>query len=92
MLSEQIAKFVETEQLNNPKVKIEFKKRNTIMGLFVQLKDYEELKAKNFWRLVSESNLENWHKTKDINVAKMFNGSEFTKLAIIKKKVVPVVK
>lgn len=87
MLSEQIAKFVETEQLNNPKVKIEFKKRNTIMGLFVQLKDYEELKAKNFWRLVSESNLENWHKTKDINTAKMFNGSEFTKLSVLKKKV-----
>lgn len=87
MLSEQIAKFVETEQLNNPKVKIEFKKRNTIMGLFVQLKDYEELKAKNFWRLVSESNLENWHKTKDINSAKMFNGSEFTKLSVLKKKV-----
>ena len=88
MLSEQIAKFVETEQLAHPKVKIEFKKRNTMMGLFVQLKDYEELKAKNFWRLVSEANLESWHKTKDINTAKMFNGSEFTKLSVLKKKAV----
>ena len=87
MLSEQIAKFVENEQLSHPKIKVEFKKRNTIIGLFVQLKDYEELKAKNFWRLVSETNLENWHKTKDINNAKMFNGSEFTKLSLIKKKV-----
>lgn len=87
MLPEQIAKFVENEQGSNPMIKVEFKKRNTIMGLFVQLKDYDELKSKNFWRLVSESNLENWHKTKDINVAKMFNGSEFTKLSLIKKKV-----
>jgi tRNA(Ser,Leu) C12 N-acetylase TAN1 len=88
MLAEQIAKFVETEQLNNPTVKVEFKKRNSITGLFVQLRDYEELKSKNFWRLVSESNLENWHKSKDINSAKMFNGSEFTKLSVVKKKAV----
>lgn len=87
MLSEQIAKFIENEQLNHPKIKVEFKKRNTIIGLFVQLKDYEELKAKNFFRLVSEANLENWHKTKDINNAKMFNGSDFAKLSLIKKKV-----
>ena len=59
-----------------------------MMGLFVQLKDYEELKAKNFWRLVSEANLEIWNKTKDINAAKMFNGSEFTKLSVLKKKAV----
>lgn len=86
MLPEQIAKFVETEQLNNPSVKIEFKKRNTIIGLFVRLKDYDELKSKNFWRLVTEPNLENWHKSQDINNAKMFNGSEFTRLSVAKKK------
>lgn len=86
MLPEQIAKFVETEQLNNPSVKVEFKKRNTIIGLFVRLKDYDELKSKNFWRLVTEPNLENWHKSQDINNAKMFNGSEFTRLSVAKKK------
>lgn len=86
MLSEQIAKFVETEQANNPAVKVEFKKRNTIIGLFVKLNDYDELKSKNFWRLVTEPNLENWHKSKDINSAKMFNGSEFTRISLLKKK------
>ncbi len=88
MLPEQIAKFVETEQLNNPSVKVEFKKRNTIIGLFVMLKDYDELKSKNFWRLVTEPNLESWHKSQDINNAKMFNGSEFTRLSVAKKKAV----
>lgn len=87
MLPEQIAKFVETEQLNNAAVKVDFKKRNSITGLFVQLKDYDELKAKNLWRLVSEANLEKWHKTKDINAVKMFNGSDFAKLSVPKKKV-----
>ncbi len=86
MLSEQISKFIETEQQNNPTVKVEFKKRNTINGLFVKLNDYEELKAKNFWRLVTETNLADWHKTKDINNAKLFNGSEFTRLSVSKKK------
>ncbi len=86
MLPEQIAKFIENEQQNNPSVKIEFKKRNTIIGLFVKLNDYEELKNKNFWRLVTETNLEQWHKTNDINEAKLFNGSEFTRLSVIKKK------
>ena len=86
MLSEQIAKFIETEQLNNPSVKVEFKKRNTIIGLFVKLNDYDELKTKNFWRLVTETNLEQWHKTNDINDAKLFNGSEFTRLSVVKKK------
>lgn len=86
MLPEQIAKFVETEQQNNPSVKVEFKKRNTIIGLFVRLKDYDELKSKNFWRLVTEPNLESWHKSQDINNAKMFNGSEFTRLSVSKKK------
>ena len=86
MLPEQIAKFIETEQLNNPTVKVEFKKRNTIIGLFVQLNDYQELKTKNFWRLVTETNLEQWHKSNDINDAKLFNGSEFTRLSVVKKK------
>lgn len=88
MLSDQIANFIENEQQNHPKIKVEFKKRNTIMGLFVQLKDYEELKAKNFFRFVSESNLEDWHKTKNINNAKMFSGSDFAKLSVLKKKAV----
>lgn len=88
MLPEQIAKFVETEQLNNPTVKVEFKKRNSINGLFVKHTDYEELKSKNFWRLVTEANLEVYNKSKDINSAKMFNGSEFTRLSVSKKKAV----
>ena len=86
MQPEQIEKFIENEQGGNPFIKVEFKKRNSITGLFVKMKDFDELKHKNFWRLVTESNLEQWHKTQDINSVKMFNGSEFTKLSVIKKK------
>jgi hypothetical protein len=88
MLPEQIAKFVETEQSNNNTVKVEFKKRNSITGVFIKHTDYEELKSKNFWRLVTEANLDMYNKSKDINSGRMFNGSEFTRLSVTKKKAV----
>ena len=47
-----IAKFIEGGHLAKNAVKIEFKKRNTILGIFVQSPDYEDLKSKNFWRIV----------------------------------------
>ena len=88
MLPEQIAKFVETEQSTNNTVKVEFKKRNSITGVFIKHTDYEELKSKNFWRLVTEANLDMYNKSKDINSGRMFNGSEFTRLSVTKKKAV----
>ena len=50
MINEVIAKFIEGGHLAKNAVKIEFKKRNTILGIFVQSPDYEDLKSKNFWR------------------------------------------
>ena len=85
MLSEQIAKFVETEQANNPSVKVEFKKRNTIIGLFVKLNDYDELKSKIFGDWSPSLTWKTGINPK-INNAKMFNGSEFTRLSLLKKK------
>ena len=43
--------------------------------------DYNDLKAKNFWRIVPENNIEGWKKSKDMNLARIFNGQEFTRLA-----------
>lgn len=62
-------------------MKVFFKQRSTIRGLFIKGKDYDELRSKNFWRIVTNTNLESWKKTKDINLAKIFNGSEFTRLS-----------
>jgi len=86
MTSEQISKFIETEQQSHIPVKIEFKKRNAVTGQFVKVTDYEELKSKNFWRIVTESNLPQWNKAKDINLVRIFNGTEFTKLSVVKIK------
>jgi len=84
MLNDLIAKFVEGGHLAKNPVKIEFKKRNTIIGIFVQSPDYEDLKSKNFWRIVSEANINEWKQSKNNNLAKIFSGSEFNRITLPK--------
>ena len=85
MNNDAIAKFIEVDYLSKKPVKIEFKKRNPINGVFVKSNDYEDLKSKNFWRIVGEANIGEWQKTHDNNLAKIFNGSEFNRLVLPKK-------
>lgn len=80
MTSEHIEKFIEHTERKGKPVKIHFKSRNAITGIFIETKDYQELKSKNFWRIVTRQHLQDWEKTGNINLAKIFNGTEFTKL------------
>jgi hypothetical protein len=66
-------------------VKIQFKKRDAIYGLFVEGNDYVDLKSKNFWRIVSKTHLDEYQKSKNINLAKIFSGSDFQGLPWPKK-------
>ncbi|RYG53823.1 MAG: short-chain dehydrogenase [Chitinophagaceae bacterium] len=64
---------------------ISFKKRNMICGLFVKgHRDYTDLKAKNFWRIVPQSQFTAYQKTGDVQLAKIFCGAEFSRLSIAK--------
>jgi uncharacterized membrane protein YheB (UPF0754 family) len=81
MTNDMIEKFIETKNRENSKVNIHFKQRDTVKGIFIRNHDYDELKSKNFWRIVSESKLEEWQKTKDNSLARIFNGAEFTRLS-----------
>lgn len=80
-----IEKFVEADDREEIPANIFFKQRNTVTGLFIKAKDYEELKPKNLWRVVTKMNLDQWRKTKSMNFVKIFNGGDFTKLTIDKK-------
>lgn len=80
MTFELIEKFVESKDAKGRAVNISFKQRNALAGLFIKWKDYDELKVKNFWRIVPESRIEEWKKTNDVQLAKLFSGSDFTKL------------
>jgi hypothetical protein len=84
MNSEQIKKFVETKVTRADKyVKIEFSKRDPVYGIFVTDADYQDLSAKNFWRIVTSKNFDAYNKSKDVNLARIFNGSEFSKLSLL---------
>lgn len=86
MTSDQIETFFLNAKLKERKVRIDFKTRAPITGLFIETKDYEELKAKNFWRIINESKIGDFLVDKDVSVARIFNGSEITKLSILKSK------
>ena len=78
MTIEQIERFIDVGP--DRFSKIVFKAR-TVEGIFIKAPDYVELKKKNFWRVVNATRLEEYRQSKDINLSRIFNGSEFTKLA-----------
>lgn len=79
-----IEKFLDTNAKSTKVVNVHFKDRSTVTGIFVSLKDYGELKTKNFWRLVSAKNVEQWKRTRDVELSRLFNGAAFTRLSIAK--------
>jgi len=81
MTPEMIETFVTTKVRKGAKVNIHFKDRNTVTGLFIHGADYDELKSKNFWRIVNQQHVEQWKETKDVNLARVFNGASFTRLS-----------
>jgi hypothetical protein len=81
MTNEVIVKFLEPDHLAKHTVKIDFKTRSSILGIFIKSTDYDELKSKNFWRIVTETNIKQWTATQDNSLAKIFNGSEMTRLS-----------
>lgn len=82
MNSEDIEKFFEKRAvINEDYVKIFFKTRDDMYGLFLKDEEYNYLKGKNFWRVVPQSRLETYKQSKNPALARLFNGAEFSKLA-----------
>ena len=81
---EEIENFLSKQSFTGDRhVKISFRQRDSIFGIFVKERDYADLKSKNFWRFVRKSDLQAWEKSKNIDLAKIFNGSEFSRLTVI---------
>ena len=85
MNSEQIQSFLnKTTADKTPYVKINFQKREPIYGLFLtKEKDYHDLSTKNFWRIVSRKNFDQYKKSGDVNLSRIYNGSEMTRLSLL---------
>ncbi len=83
---EDIEKFLDKNTGTEDEcVQIKFKQRETIYGLFVKDADYAYLKAKNFWRIVPQAKFSAYKSSKDINLARIFNGAEFSRLVTYKE-------
>lgn len=80
MTSEMIVQFIEHKARKNMMVGIHFKERDTVKGLFIRGADYDELKNKNLWRVISHAKIEEWNRTKNMELPKIFNGLSFTRL------------
>jgi hypothetical protein len=85
MNAEQIQTFLSNKiSEQNKYVKIQFQKREALYGLFLtQEKDYADLSKKNFWRIVTQKNFDQYNKSKDANLSRIFNGSEITRLSLL---------
>lgn len=85
MTVEQIEHYLKS---NPPRIKkssnIAFKKRNPIQGIFIEAPDYGDLKKRNFWRIVVHERAEEYIRSKDLNLSRIFNGDEFFKLTAAK--------
>ena len=73
--------FARKATLEKDYVKITFKKRDSIYGLFLKEADYVHLKGKNLWRIVPQSQLETYKTSKHPALARIYNGDEFTRLS-----------
>lgn len=80
MTNEQIEKFVSKNHLDSDPVQINFKTRQSIKGIFIKTADYDELRSKNLWRIVGGGSIPEYSKSKDVNLARIFNGVEITRL------------
>jgi hypothetical protein len=81
MTNEMIEKYLSQANRKNGVINIHFKQRNAVKGLFIRSKDYDELKSKNFWRIVTAAKFKEWESTHDEALARIFNGAEFTRLS-----------
>jgi hypothetical protein len=83
MQTEAIQSFIKTHKVaENRYLKITFKKRDAVFGIIVHSSDSSDLEPKNFWRVVTFTNIKDWQNSKNINFSRIFNGHEFAKLSV----------
>ena len=80
MNTNTIETYIKDSITKSTTINIHFKGRSKVTGLFICGRDYRELKLKNLWRIVDITRVEKWLKTKDISLARIFNGASFSAL------------
>lgn len=83
MTIEKVGEFVGKKKQENALVKISFKIRSSVTGTFIKAPDFDELGKKNLWRIVTETHTDAFRKTNDMNLSRIFSGTEFKKLELV---------
>lgn len=83
MTNTQIDSFIQKIEFDRQAVKVSFKSRDPFIGFFVNTRDYDDLKGKNFWRIISQSNIKSYLSSRDANLSRIFSGFEITKLKVV---------
>jgi hypothetical protein len=84
MNTDEIQKFLDNKEVPaGHHLRIDFKKRDTIYGHLVKAADYSDLKSKNLWRIVRQKDFSEWNRSANIDLAKIFNGTDFLKLSVV---------
>jgi hypothetical protein len=83
MTVNQIDAFLRKNNYGKNTVKVNFRSRTAFTGIFVKTADYDDLKEKNFWRIINESNVKQYLSSKDNNLARIFSGTEIVKLTVV---------
>jgi hypothetical protein len=83
MTVEQIDNFLRKNKYDQHQVKVSFRTRTAFTGIFLKTDDYDDLKGKNFWRVINESNVKQYLSSKDTKLARIFNGTEFVRLTVV---------
>lgn len=84
MTYNEIENILQNKYPDNAVVKINFRTRNSVNGIFIKTADYKELSRKNLWRIVSATYMDAYRQSHDESLARIFNGSEFTKLELVR--------
>jgi hypothetical protein len=79
----QIDSFLHKIQFDRQAVKVSFKSREPFIGFFVKTNEYDDLKGKNFWRIIGQNNLQNYLTSKNANLSRIFSGTEITNLKAV---------
>jgi hypothetical protein len=81
---EKIADFVSKNATGKDRfIRIDFKNRAAVYAHFItESRDYQDLSSKNFWRVVTDKQFESYAQSKSLNFARIYHGSDFTKLSM----------
>lgn len=83
MKNTEIDSFIRRIKFESQAVQVSFKSREPFIGFFVNSRDYEDLKGKNFWRIIGQNNINKYLSSGDANLSRIFSGSEITKLKVV---------